>query len=149
MMELYREQRINPLGGCLPFFFQMPVFIGLYQVLWRDVSFKGAHFLWIKDLTLPDRLFIFPYNLPFIGNEFNLLPILYGIAMFFQQRFSVKNMAGGDPQQVEIQKMMTKIFPFMLIFLFYKFASGLTLYFTVYFVFTTFTQWKISKMSPK
>ena len=56
MMALYKEHKVNPLGGCFPMLLQMPVFIGLYQVLWRSVSFKGAGFLWIKDLSQPDRL---------------------------------------------------------------------------------------------
>ncbi len=146
LMQLYRENKINPLGGCLPLVLQMPFFLGIYQVLWRDVSFKGAHFLWIKDLTLPDRLIVLPYNILFLGNEINILPILYAVAMFFQQRFSSKNMVGVDPAQLEAQKMMTVFMPIMLAVLFYKFPSGTTLYFTVFFLLTAFTQWKMSRI---
>ncbi|MCA9400514.1 MAG: membrane protein insertase YidC [Candidatus Omnitrophica bacterium] len=149
MMELYRENKINPFGGCLPFLFQMPVFIGLYQVLWRDVSFKGAEFLWIKDLTEPDRLFTFGFNIPFIGNEFNILPVVMIVIMFFQQKLTAKNMVIADPDQAAQQKMMQRIFPVLLGVIFYKFASGLTLYFTMFYIYSTFTQWKISKETAK
>lgn len=147
MMELYKEHKVNPIGGCLPMLLQMPVFIGLYQVLWRSVSFKGAHFLWIKDLSQPDRLFIMPFSLPFLGNEFNLLPVLMIVVMFFQQKLSSKNMVVTDPSQIAQQKMMTTIMPVFLGFIFYKFASGLTLYFTMFYFFSTFTQWKMSKVT--
>ena len=144
-MEIYREHKINPLGGCLPFLLQMPVFVGLYQVLWRSVAFKGAKFLWIKDLSEPDRLFILPTNLPIIGNEINILPFIMAIAMFVQQKISSKNTVAVDSAQQMQQKMMGTIFPVFLGFIFYKFASGLTLYFTMFYIFSTFTQWKMSK----
>jgi len=145
MMDLYKTHKVNPLGGCLPMLLQMPVFIGLYQVLWRSASFKGAKFLWMQDLSQPDRLFIFPFSLPFLGNEFNLLPILMIVIMFFQQKFTSKNMIATDPAQIAQQKMMATIMPVFLGFIFYKFASGLTLYFTMFYLFSTLTQWKMSK----
>ncbi len=148
MLELYKREKINPLGGCLPILFQMPVFIGLYQVLWRNVEFKGANFLWIQDLSRPDRLFVLDFSLPIIGNEINLLPLLMVVIMFFQQKFSSRNMTLTDPAQIQQQKMMMMIMPIFLGFIFYKFASGLTLYFTMFYIFSTITQWKISQ-SPK
>lgn len=148
MLELYRREKINPLGGCFPMLLQMPVFIGLYQVLWRNVDFKGAHFLWIKDLSQPDRLFTLDVSLPVIGSDINLLPILMMIIMFIQQKFSAKNMTTTDPVQQQQQKMMATIMPLLLGFIFYKFASGLTLYFTMFYIFSTITQWKISQ-EPK
>lgn len=146
MMELYQKHKVNPFGGCLPFILQMPIFIGLYQALWRSVSFKGAGFLWVRDLSEPDRLFIFPFHLPFIGNEFNILPILMIGIMILQQKLSSRNMIMTDPKQILQQKIMTTIFPFFIGFIFYKFSSGLTLYFTVFYILSTLTQWKMSKM---
>lgn len=147
MMELYKKNQINPLGGCLPMLLQMPVFIGLYQVLWRSVSFKGAHFLWIKDLSEPDRLIILPLSLPFIENEINLLPILMIFVMAFQQKLTSKSMGTMDPAQATQQKMMAVIMPIFLGAIFYHFASGLTLYFTVFYILSTLAQWKMSKVS--
>jgi YidC/Oxa1 family membrane protein insertase len=149
VMEIYRREKINPLGGCLPFLLQMPLFIALYQVLWRSYYFQGHSFLWIKDLALPDRLFILPFSLPFLGNEFNILPILMGLVMFAQQKVSSKNMVITDEQQAMQQKMMMYFFPVFIAFIFYKFASGLSLYFTVFYALSTLTQMKLSKAPVK
>jgi YidC/Oxa1 family membrane protein insertase len=146
-MELYKEYKINPLGGCFPLILQMPFFIGIYQVLWRSVAFKGANFLWIKDLSLPDRLFILPFSLPFIGQNINILPILMIFIMFFQQKFSSSSIQAADPAQQQTQKMMMFMFPLMIGFIFYNIASGLAVYFTVFYLMSTLTQWKMSKIT--
>lgn len=145
IMEIYRREKINPLAGCLPFLLQMPIFIALYQVLWRAYYFQGKSFLWIKDLALPDRAFILPFSLPFLGNEVNILPVAMSAVMFLQQRISAKNMIVTDEQQAMQQKMMQYFFPVFIGFIFYHFASGLSLYFTVFYALSTFTQWNINK----
>lgn len=147
VVELYKKHGVNPFGGCLPLILQMPIFIGLYQVLWRSVDFKGAKFLWIKDLSAPDRLFILPFEIPGLSNEFNLLPVLMAIIMVFQQKLSAQSMAISDPNQVMQQKMMIVMFPVFLGFIFYKFASGLSLYFTVFYLLSTLAQWRMSKLN--
>lgn len=147
VMALYKTNSINPLSGCLPFILQMPVFIGLYQALWRSVIFQGQGFLWIKDLSMPDRLFILPKEIPLIGNEINILPIFMMIAMFFQQKLSAKNMVITDETQMMQQKMMLWFFPIFLGVLFYHFASGINLYFTVFYILSTLSQLKMSKIS--
>jgi YidC/Oxa1 family membrane protein insertase len=147
VVQLYRTHNINPLGGCLPVLLQMPVFISLYQVLWRTQNFQGAKFLWIKDLSAPDRLFMLPSEFPFIGNEFNLLPVLMMIVMFFQQKISAKNMVVVDPAQEMQQKMMMFVMPVFIGGIFYHFASGLTLYFTIFYLLSTLTQYKMSKLN--
>lgn len=152
LMELYKKHNFNPLsslGGCLPLILQMPVFISLYQLLWRTYYFKGASFLWMKDLSLPDRLFILPFNLPILGNEFNILPLYYAFIMVVQQKLQAKNMVISDPAQAQAQKMMSKIFPVMFAVLFYKFSSGLTMYFCVYFTLNAVTQWYVTKDEGK
>lgn len=148
MMELYKNHKINPLGGCLPIVLQMPVFIGLYQVLWRSVSLKGASFLWIKDLSEPDRLLVFQNTIPLLENDLNLLPIIMIVVMFFQQKLTSANMVITDPAQATQQKMMGIMMPLFMGVVFYKFASGLTLYFTMFYLLSTLTQWKMSK-GPK
>ncbi len=145
IMDVYKREKINPLGGCLPFLLQMPIFIALYNVLWRSYYFQGQSFLWIKDLALPDRLFILPFQLPFLGNEFNILPILMAGVMFAQQKISAKNTVVTDEQAAMQQKMMLYIMPVFMGFIFYKFAAGLSLYFTVFYLLSTITQWKMSK----
>ncbi len=146
IMELYKTNKVNPMSGCLPLLLQMPIFIALYQVLWRSIALKGQTFLWIKDLAQPDRLFVFPAAIPLIGNELNILPILMALVMFFQQKLSNKNMVTTDPAQLMQQKMMMLFLPVFIGFMFYHFSSALALYFTVFYALSSFTQWKMSKV---
>jgi YidC/Oxa1 family membrane protein insertase len=125
IMVLYRKHKVNPFGGCLPLILQIPIFFALYQVLSRSIALKGANFLWIKDLSEPDRLFQFPVELPFLGQYFNLLPILMAIGMFIQQKSSIAKMSGSAAEQ---QKIMIIIFPIMFGILFYNMPAGLVLY---------------------
>jgi YidC/Oxa1 family membrane protein insertase len=149
MIEIYRREKINPFGGCLPFLIQMPFFMALYQILWRAQYFQGQGFLWIKDLSQPDRLIIFPFYLPLFGNELNILPILTGGIMFVQQKISSKNIIVTDEQQAMQQKMMMYILPVMMACMFYHFASSWAVYFLIFYILSTISQWKISKLSPK
>ncbi|UCD54664.1 MAG: membrane protein insertase YidC [Candidatus Omnitrophota bacterium] len=127
LAAIYREYNINPLGGCLPLLIQMPIFIALYQGLIRSIELKGANFLWIKDLSNPDFVRI-PFNLPFLGNEIHILPLLMVGAMFFQQKISTKSTAVASKEQQQQQKFMMAFFPLFFGFLFYNFPSGLVLY---------------------
>ncbi len=147
VVQLYKIHNVNPLSGCLPMLLQMPVFISLYQVLWRTHNFQGAKFLWIKDLSEPDRLFVLSSSLPLIGNDLNILPLLMTVVMFFQQKLSSKNMVVTDEAQAMQQKMMLFVMPVFIGAIFYKFASGLTLYFTVFYLLSTLTQYKMSKLN--
>jgi YidC/Oxa1 family membrane protein insertase len=103
----------------------MPVFFALYQVMMRSVALKGASFLWIKDLTESDRLFLLPTSLPVLGNQINLLPILMTITMFIQQKFTASASSSVSPEQ---QKIMLILFPLLFGFIFYHMPSGLVLY---------------------
>lgn len=148
IMELYRQHKVNPLGGCLPMLLQIPIFFGLYQALSRSIVLKGSQFLWIKDLAEPDKLFRLPYALPVIGQEINLLPILMGIGMFFQQKLTSKT-SSPTPEMQQQQKIMVVIFPFMFMFIFYHFPSGLALYWFINTVLSTLSQWKILKTTTQ
>jgi len=128
IMELYKEHKVNPLGGCLPLLLQMPIFFALYQALIRSVALRGAQFLWIKDLSSPDRAFSLKNSIPFLGNQVNILPILMAIGMFVQQKISMTKATGEAAQQ---QKMMSIIMPIMFGVIFYQMPSGLVLYWFV------------------
>jgi len=128
IMELYKEHKVNPLGGCLPLLLQMPIFFALYQALIRSVALRGAHFLWIKDLSSPDQLFTFKNSIPLLGNQVNILPILMAIGMFVQQKISTVKATGEAAQQ---QKIMSVIMPVMFGVIFYQMPSGLVLYWFV------------------
>ncbi len=128
IMELYKEHKVNPLGGCLPLLLQMPIFFALYQALIRSTPLRGAQFLWIKDLSSPDKLFVLKNSIPLLGNQVNILPILMAIGMFVQQKISMVKATGEAAQQ---QKMMSIIMPIMFGVIFYQMPSGLVLYWFV------------------
>jgi YidC/Oxa1 family membrane protein insertase len=136
IMTLYKKHNMNPLGGCLPMILQIPVFFALFQALSRGIEVKGSHFLWVKDLSEPDRLFTVA------GKDVNLLPILMTIAMFFQQKMSMSNVTGTQSEQ---QKMMLWMMPVVFAVIFYNMASGLVLYWFVNSLLMMITQWKVSK----
>ncbi len=119
-MGLYKKHGVNPLGGCLPLLLQTPVFIALYNVLRRTIELRQAPFaLWIDDLAAPDVLVRVPFEIPFLGAAVSLLPILLGLATFFQQK-----MTTVDPKQ----KMLLYIMPVFMTVIFYHFPAGLNLY---------------------
>ncbi len=122
-MLLFQEHKINPFGGCFFLILQIPVFITLYQVLTRTVMLKGAKFLWINDLTMPDRLFVLPFG---GGFEVNLLPILMCVGMMIQSRITYVPQSAGTNQ--DQQKMMMFLMPLILLVAFYKMPSGVNLY---------------------
>jgi YidC/Oxa1 family membrane protein insertase len=123
---------------------QMPIFVGLYQVLWRSVYFRGQSFLWMKDLSLPDQTIKLSFTIPFLGEYVNILPILMVGIMAVQQNLNMKSMAATTPDQASQQKMMAVVFPILIGFIFYNMASGLNLYFVIFYLLSTLTQWKIS-----
>jgi len=125
MMELYKTEKINPMGGCLPILVQIPVFIALYWALLESVDLRQAPFIfWIKDLSVMDPFYV--------------LPLIMGISMFIQQRL---NPAPPDPIQAKV--MMALPFVFTIFFAF--FPSGLVLYWVVNNVLSIAQQWMITK----
>lgn len=136
IMELYRQHKVNPLGGCLPLILQMPIFFALYQALIRSVALKGAKFLWIKDLSAPDRLFTTPF-------EINILPVIMAIGMLVQQKMSMASTSAGT--SASQQKMMMILFPIMFGLIFYRMPSGLVLYWLINSMFMLFYQIRVSR----
>jgi len=125
---MYKKYKINPMGGCLPMLLQMPVFFALYQVLMRSPELRGAPFLWMKNLSQPDRLITFKASIPFVGNDLNILPLLMAVAMFLQQKLSAPPAASQNEQMAQQQKMMGVMMPVLFGFLFYNLPSGLVMY---------------------
>jgi len=129
-MKLFKEHGVNPMSGCFPIMLQMPVFFALFRTLQSSFEMRQAPFVaWISDLSAPDQLFQLPFTIPVLGEWFNILPILMGIASFVQMKLTPKTSSGDDPQakmQQRMMQMMPLIFPVML----YNFASGLALYWT-------------------
>jgi YidC/Oxa1 family membrane protein insertase len=135
-MGLYRKYGINPLGGCLPMFIQIPVFFGFYRMLQYAVELRGHSFLWVHDLSQPDTL----AHLPFLGGiPLNLLPIVMAITSFLQMRMMPKT---GDSTQQKIMMFM----PLMFFFFCYNFASALALYWTTQNIFSIGQTWLMNKV---
>lgn len=122
LMEFMKENKVSPLGGCLPMALQMPVFIGFFYMIRSAIELRGASFLWVTDLSKPDTLFVIPGT----TFPFNLLPLLMGVTMLWQARLTPPS-PGMDPAQAKMMRYMPLIFLFML----YNFSAGLTLYWTV------------------
>jgi YidC/Oxa1 family membrane protein insertase len=122
-MKLYKDEGVNPLGGCFPMLLQFPVFIGLFFALQSTIELRHAPFiLWINDLSAPEYLF----EIPGLGFPFRVLPLIMGASMVVQQKMTP--MTTVDPAQA---KMMTTVMPIMMTVLFYQFPSGLVLYWMV------------------
>jgi YidC/Oxa1 family membrane protein insertase len=138
MMELYKTEKINPLGGCLPIVVQIPVFIALYWVLLASVEMRHAPWLgWIHDLSAPDTLF---GTLPGLDMPIGLLPIIMAVSMYVQTKL---NPTPPDPIQAKVMMFMPLVFSFM----FFYFPSGLVLYWVVNNILSIAQQWVITKQS--
>ncbi|HEY9017926.1 membrane protein insertase YidC [Thiomicrospira sp.] len=126
MMKLYKEEKINPLGGCLPILVQMPVFIALYWVLIYSVEMRQAEWmLWITDLSAKDPYFI--------------LPVLMGLTMWIQQKLNPTAMMD------EMQQKVMKLLPFIFTFFFMWFPAGLVLYWLMNNILSVSQQWYITR----
>lgn len=139
VVALYKEHKVNPLGGCLPLIFQFPIIIAFYQVVFRFPELQGASFLWIQDLAMPDQLFSLPFTIPLLKVQyFNLLPILVMVLGIIQQQIIVTS---SNPQQKKIGLFMGV---FMGI-IFYNFPSALVLYWFIQNVLTFIYQLRLKK----
>jgi len=128
-MKLYKEEGVNPMGGCLPMLIQMPLLFALFQVFRSTIELRGEPFmLWISDLSAPDTLFEIG------GFPINILPLVMAASMFIQQKMTPT--AAGAGQQKSMMYFMNIFF----IFIFYRLPSGLNLYYTLFNVLTILQQ---------
>ena len=142
IMELYKRNGVNPLGGCLPMVLQFPVFIGLYNALSTPIELRHAPFLWIKDLSRPDWQSL-PFTVPSgwpsaLPSGIPVLTILMGASMFLQQWMTP---TAGDPNQRKMMMLM----PLMFTFMFVSFPAGLTVYWLVNNLLTIGQQYWINR----
>ena len=141
VMSLYRTYKINPLGGCLPMVVQLPVFFALYRMLYQAIELRHApFFLWIDDLSAPDRLFNFGFSIPFMEPPYGVpvLTIIMGATMLLQQKMSPPM---GDPTQAKMMMFMPLIFTVIFI----NFSAGLVLYWLVNNILSISQQYYIQK----
>ncbi len=154
VMTLYREKGINPITGCFPILIQIPFLIGMFDLLKSTFELRGASFIpgWIDNLTAPDTLFCWSYPIFFFGNCLHFLPLLLGLVMYLQQRFSSplpKNKTLLTDQQKQ-QKLMGNIMVIVFAVMFYKFPSGLNIYWLSSMLLGILQQWMMTrKLSQK
>ena len=129
MAALYKQEGASPLGGCLPMLLQFPILIAMYGLLNKHFELRGAMFIpgWIPDLSVPETIFTLGFNLPLLGNEIHLLPILYTVSMIFSMKIS-QLQSGGAGQGKAMQFFMTYGMSILFFFILYSAPSGLLLY---------------------
>ena len=144
IMKLYKEEKVNPLAGCLPIFLQMPIFFGLYKLLTLSIEMRHQPFIgWLKDLSVPDpstSLLFQSIGIPLPAFlAIGILPILLGVTMWGMQKL--------NPQPMDdVQKQVFAIMPWMMMFMFASLASGLQLYYVVSNILTILQQkWLYSR----
>ncbi len=130
IMELYKREGANPMSGCLPMFIQIPILYGFYKVLSVTIELRGAHWLWVTDLSQPEQLAI------------HVLPIVMVITQFIQQKMTPN--PSVDPSQAKMMQFM----PLMFGFFFYNMSSGLVLYWLTSNLVGILQQWLVNKSMP-
>ena len=143
-MKLFKEHKVNPLGGCLPLLLQMPVLIAMFSMMRTAVELRRAPFiLWIKDLSEPDAILDWGVQIPIIGHTLNILPVLLVVTFILQTKISKVGSASAqqDPQQKVMGHFMTVFFGII----FYNMPSGLNLYFAVSTVLRVVQQYFVQK----
>ncbi len=142
LMKLYKDEKINPAGGCLPMLLQLPILYALFGVFSSTIELRQAYFgLWIHDLAVPDVILQLPFKIPLFGVDYlSGLALLMGATMFVQQKMTVK-----DPKQMA----MVYIMPIMLTFLFTTLPAGLNLYYFMFNLLSIIEQYYITKKGKK
>ncbi len=137
IMELYKKEKVNPLGGCLPLLLQLPFFFALYSALINSIDlWKAPFILWISDLSLPDTVATIS------GFNINILPIIMTATTYLQQKMT----PGSDSAQ---QQMMIKLMPFIFLFIFWNMPSGLIIYWIMQNVLQILHQLYINQRAKK
>ena len=145
-MKLYNKAGVSPMSGCVPAFIQMPIFYALFMFFPTSFALRQKSFLWADDLSSFDTIYQFPegFSIPFYGDHISLFPILASIAIFFYMMMTTgQNM----PQQPGMpnMKFVMYLMPFMMLFFFNNYASGLSLYYFVSNLITIFIMLAIKK----
>jgi len=147
--KLYKEANYNPASGCLPLVFQFLILISMYNLFNNYFEFRGASFIpgWIPDLSAGDSVYRFKFDIPFLGNQLRILPIIYVITqLLFGKITQNGGMTAGNAQSQATMKFMTYGMPLMFFFLFYNAPAGLLIYWIVSNVFQMVQQIIINKI---
>jgi YidC/Oxa1 family membrane protein insertase len=132
LQNLYRTNGANPLSGCLPMLIQFPLLIAMYNLFNNYFEFRGSMFIpgWIPDLSVGDSLYVFPFQLPFLGEHLRILPVIYVISQLFSGKLMSPGSASGGASGAQMKMMMYGM-PIFFFFILYNAPSGLVIYWTV------------------
>ncbi|WP_421773573.1 membrane protein insertase YidC [Gracilimonas sp.] len=145
-MDLYRKNKVNPLGGCLPNLLQFPILITLWRYFQNSILIRQEEFLWATDLSAPDYILSLPFSIPFLGEQIAGFVLLMTAAMVVQSKLTGGMSGGGGSSPMAGQmKMLQYIFPVMLLFIFNNFAAGLSLYYLIFNVLSIIQQFFIKR----
>ncbi len=128
-MELYRKTGVNPFAGCIPMLFQLPILYAMFQFFPSSIQLRHESFLWADDLSAYDSIMSLPFEIPFYGDHVSLFTLLMCISTFFYTLLNSSNMPTQSQPGMPNMKVITYIFPFMMLFFFNSFASGLSYYY--------------------
>lgn len=133
MGKLYKQEGINPVGGCLPLIIQFPILIAFYGLLNKHFELRGAMFIpgWIPDLSVPETVATLGFRIPLLGNEIHLLPFIYTASMILSMRYTQASTKNQNPNQASTMWFMTYGMPIMFFFILYSAPSGLLLYWAI------------------
>jgi len=149
-MDLYRKNKVNPLGGCVPILLQFPILITLWLFFQNSILLRQESFLWANDLSAPDFIINLPFGIPFLGDQIGGFVILMSLSMGLQSRLT-GGASGGAASGAMAQnmKIMQYILPIMMLFIFNRFASGLSLYYLIFNVLSIVQQYYINRSTHK
>ncbi|CAN5505816.1 membrane protein insertase YidC [soil metagenome] len=145
MIKLYKEEKINPLGGCLPLLLQYPIIIALWRFFQNSIQIRQESFLWAPDLSAPDPILHLPFEIPIYGDFVAGFSLIMALAMVVQMKVSMPSGGAGGAQM----KVFMYLMPIILLVVFNKLASGLSLYYLAYNVLTVFQQQSINRSLKK
>jgi YidC/Oxa1 family membrane protein insertase len=136
--RIYKEAGVNPLGGCLPTVLQMPLLFAMFYVFRSSIQLRQHGFLWARDLSVPDSILDFGFKLPLYGDHIAVFPILMAVTVFMQQKIT------PTTQTNEQMKVMTWMFPAMMLLFFNNMPAGLGLYYLMFNIFSVAQQYYIN-----
>lgn len=130
-MALYSKAGVNPMSGCLPMLFQMPIVMAMFWFFPTAIELRGQSFLWADDLSAYDAIFTWGYNIPLIGNHISLFCILMTVTNIVYTYLNMQSQAGGNDPNMKVMKYMMYGMPVMFFFIFNDYAAGLSYYYFI------------------
>ncbi len=145
VMALYKKAGVNPMGGCLPMLFQMPILISMFYFFPISIELRQQSFLWAHDLSSYDSIVTLPFEIPWYGSHVSLFCLLMTITNILYVKYN-NEMSSAGTQQMPGMKTMMYMMPVMFLFIFNSYASGLSLYYFLSLVFTFVQMWIFKRL---